>query len=103
MMCRHTIKSVIIYVAGILAATGGAQAQSPEGKAWAAFMTPGAAHGYMARFAGRWDIEIRFWHTPGQPPEVSRSRAEYEMILGGRYLLSRYTGTSMGQPLWVRP
>jgi hypothetical protein len=51
----------------------------------------------MARYAGRWEIETRYWHQPGQPPEVARGQADYELILGGCYLRSHYTGTSMGQ------
>ena len=97
-MRRRALKTLMILAVGIPAMVGGTQAQSPAEKAWAAFMTPGAAHSYMARFVGSWIIETRFWHAPGQPPEVSRSRADYAMILGGRYLQSRYTGTSMGPP-----
>lgn len=82
---------------GLLFAAMPSAAQSTEEEAWKAFMTPGAAHGYMAQFVGRWDIETRFWHAPGQAPEITRGRADYDMILGGRYLRSRYTGISMGQ------
>ncbi len=52
----------------------------------------------MARFAGRWQYEARFRTAPDQAPEISRDQADYEMILGGPYMRSRYSGTNRGQP-----
>jgi hypothetical protein len=89
---------MMIAAVVLLAATAAGADQSAAMKAWQAYMTPGEAQAGMARYVGRWDVETRYWHVPGQPPEVTRGQAVYTMILGGRYLRSRYTGTSMGQP-----
>lgn len=71
---------------------------SPAEKAWVEFMTPGWAHELLAKQAGKWKTETKFWHAPGAPPEVTQGEVEAKMILGGRYLESRFSGSAMGQP-----
>ena len=74
---KNVLAGGLVVVLLMAAAPIGAHAS--EAEAWQAFMSPGAAHTYMAQFVGRWNIETRFWHAPGQPPEITRGRADYQM------------------------
>lgn len=79
-----------------------ALAQNPEMdaqmKAWTAYMTPGNEHKQMAASAGQWKATTKMWMDPSQPPMTMEARAISEMILGGRYMVSRYSGQMMGMP-----
>jgi hypothetical protein len=65
---------------------------------WKAFATPGEYHKWMAGKAGVWDAKVTSWMKPGAPPEVNKAVSTSEMILGGRYLHTKYSGTMMGMP-----
>lgn len=56
---------------------------------WMEFMTPGQAHEALKKRVGRWKMENRQWMEPGQDPVETSMIAEYELGLGGRYLLQR--------------
>lgn len=77
---------------------GDTKEMSPEQTAWMEYMTPGWAHELLAKSAGKWKTESKFWLSPEMPPEVNKGTAEAEMILGGRYLKTTYTSKSSGQP-----
>ena len=49
-------------------------------------------------YNGEWNEEVTMWMAPGAPPTVSKATAKNEMIMGGRYQLSKSTGTMMGMP-----
>ncbi len=89
---------VIIVLPGVSVQAGEPEMMTPEQKAWMEYMTPGWAHEMMAKSVGKWETVTKFWHVPGMKPEVSNGKTESKMILGGRYVQSRYNGTSMGQP-----
>jgi hypothetical protein len=65
---------------------------------WMAYMTPGTNHSMMANFAGNWNTTSTMWMTPGSEPTVSNGTTTGEMIMGGRYLLLKHTGSVMGMP-----
>ena len=67
-------------------------------KAWTAYMTPGEAHGRLAKLAGSWTTKTKSWTDPAQPPEETTGTCEFRSVLGGRYLEQRFEGTMMGQP-----
>jgi hypothetical protein len=71
---------------------------SDDMKAMMAYSTPGDNHKMLAKMAGTWSATVTFWMQPGAPPMSSTATAVNEMILGGRYLQSKNTGTMMGQP-----
>jgi len=85
-----------------------ATAQPPEGEtppemaemmaAWQEAMTPGEPHEWLAKSVGSWKLTVKTWMPTGGEPEVTEGTAEREMILGGRYLEERVTGTAMGMP-----
>lgn len=64
---------------------------------WLKSATPGLAHERLRRLSGRWNVESRFWSSPGATPEVDRATSVQEMILDGRFVLERYSGTVMGK------
>lgn len=47
---------------------------------------PGKQHEMMARWEGNWDIRMKTWMGPDQPPHESRGSGEFKSILGGRFL-----------------
>ena len=67
-------------------------------KAWTEFMTPGWAHELLAKSVGEWTYEQTFWMYPGTEPQVSEGTSSAEMIMGGRYLKSQFSGMSWGMP-----
>ena len=58
---------------------------------------PGAAHEKLKAMEGKWKAVQKSWFAPGEPA-VSEGVSENRMILGGRFLEQRLTGTVMGQP-----
>jgi hypothetical protein len=65
---------------------------------WMAAATPGAPHKSIASMAGTWTAKVSSWMKPGDPPMVSEGTSEQKMILDGRFLEQRFTGSIMGQP-----
>ena len=66
--------------------------------AWAKFATPGEAHKSQACMVGTWEAEVTSWMEPGAPPVKSKGTSENRMVLGGRWVESRFTSEMMGQP-----
>jgi serine/threonine protein kinase len=60
--------------------------------------TPGPEHQEMAKLAGTWKLDVTQWLTPGATPEKSTATAEFESILGGRYMQQKVHGEMGGQP-----
>jgi len=61
------------------------------------YATPGPEHKVFEPSIGKWKTVVKSWGGPGDPV-VSEGTAESEWILGGRFIMSRYHGTMMGQP-----
>jgi hypothetical protein len=61
------------------------------------YAMPGPGHAMLAGSVGDWDATVKMWMGPGEPM-VTAGTSHNTMILGGRYLEQRYTGTMMGQP-----
>jgi len=66
-------------------------------KKWMEYSTPGAEHKVLNRFVGKWDYTVKFWMDPSAAPQVSKGKAEYRWVFGGRYLEQNVKGKSMGQ------
>jgi len=69
-----------------------------EMKAWQNYMTPGEVHKMIAQSDGEWNEDITMWMDPAAPPTKTTATAKNEMIMGGRYQLSKTTGNMMGMP-----
>lgn len=105
-MKKHTPRMLAILASFALiaaAVAGDSQDASEEQQAmmeaWQAAATPGEQHAALAEDAGTWKTTTKsWWQDPQGEPEVSTGTAEMEMILGGRVLVERQSGTHMGRP-----
>lgn len=57
------------------------------------YMTPGEEHARLQEFVGKWDTEVRSWHSPDAEPETMPMSAEYDIIMDGRFLRGKYSGS----------
>lgn len=112
MTTRKVVLSMTcLFVLALLGAAMPGAAQPPEGEAppdmppeMQAMMeafekagTPGEPHELLAKTAGTWKVTMKMWMEPGAEPTVNDGTAVREMIMDGRYLEERFTGTVMGQ------
>jgi hypothetical protein len=67
-------------------------------KAWMEYATPGEPHKMLAKFNGIWTGEVTMWMSPDAPPTTSTSTMTNKMVMDGRYQLSEFKGSFMGQP-----
>lgn len=82
---------------------GDGQEMDPEQAAkmamWMKSMTPGQHHGHLQAMAGKWKAIIKHKMSPDQPWEESKGESSGEMVMGGRYLLQKFSGEGMmGMP-----
>ncbi len=68
-------------------------------KAWGDFKTPGDMHKWMAKTNGSWEGEVTQWMDPNAPPAKSKASITQSSALGGRYVISKYSGSMMGMPM----
>lgn len=68
-------------------------------KAWQDFMKPGTMHKWMEKTNGTWEGEVTQWMDPNAPPIKSRATVTQSSTLGGRYVISKYSGSAMGMPM----
>lgn len=64
-----------------------------------ALAQPGEEHGFLAGLAGEWTALVMMYVEPGSDPIEMPAETSAEMILGGRFLRQRGTGTMMGEPI----
>jgi hypothetical protein len=76
----------------------GAMDEKAMMEAWAKVASPGTEHKALASSVGSWDVAVKSWMKPGDPPMESKGTAENRMIMGGRFLEQRFTGTMMDMP-----
>jgi hypothetical protein len=60
--------------------------------------TPGDAHAMLARSNGTWTAETTMWMSEGSEPSKSTATCVNEMIMGGRYQRSSFSGDMDGMP-----
>ena len=60
--------------------------------AYMAMVKTGPQHESLARFAGTWRAEAKFWMDPAAPPQVSTGTMTCTLVLGGRFLQQEYRG-----------
>lgn len=59
---------------------------------------PTEQHKLLQRSVGKWNITIKSWMDPKQPPMESKGTAEGKALLGGRYVQTDVTSDMMGKP-----
>ena len=93
-------------VATLAAAQSGSQQQAPqmtpqqkaEMEAYMKAGSPGPQHQALAAMAGTYDLKIKAWHAPGQPPAEDTGTATRSMILDGRVRVEDVKAAMMGSP-----
>ncbi len=69
-------------------------------KAWMDFMTPSAMHKWLEKTNGTWVAEeLNQWTDPNLPPTKSKATNVQSSVLGGRYVIGKFSGMAMGQPM----
>jgi hypothetical protein len=58
---------------------------------------PSKGHDVLKRYAGEWDVVQRTM-MPGMPEMTSNGTARSRLAMGGKYLMSEFKGSFMGQP-----
>jgi len=58
-------------------------------------MQPGEEHKVFKDMVGTWDIAGEFWMDPSQPATKTKSKATFELVMGGRYLVQKVKGDAM--------
>lgn len=66
-------------------------------KAWNDFKTPGNMHKWMEKTNGTWEADISMWINPSASPDKSKGTIIQSSIMGGRYVVGKYSGTVFGQ------
>ena len=61
-------------------------------------MMPGENHAFLKNYVGDWQIESAVIMAPGTAPQTSQSTSHAEMIMGDRFVMTRFMGTMFGQP-----
>jgi hypothetical protein len=83
-------------VVGSVSVADEKKAAAPDQKALMEAMmkaaTPGEPHKQLAELAGSWDVAVKMWMDPSQPPTDSKATSESKMIMEGRYLEDNVTG-----------
>jgi hypothetical protein len=72
--------------------------QDESTQKWMDYMTPGDMQKMMAKGTGTWKGNATFWMVPGGEPAKSEATSVSEMIMGGRYLMSKVSGNMWGMP-----
>ena len=59
--------------------------------------TPGEQHAQLKKMEGRYDLSIKSWEAPGQPPIVETGTATRKMVLGDRVMVEDVQAKMHGQ------
>lgn len=75
------------------------QAQDQEAmQKWMESMTPGTMHQMMSKMVGKWKTAMVMVDPASGQEMKSEGTANFESILGGRYIKSSHSSTIMGMP-----
>ncbi len=64
--------------------------------AWMQAIAPGKEHELLSRMQGEWDVTLKSWMNPGEPPMESHGTARLTMVLNGHSLAEAFRGHMMG-------
>lgn len=103
-MSRRLLLSVLVALCVVLCGSAAAVAEEAQAdqqkmmEEYMKLMAPGPNHDYFKDFVGKWDVKTTAWMAPGAEPMVTDGHSESELVLGGRFLMTRFSGTMFGQP-----
>lgn len=93
---NKTMKKIILLFLLLTFNSAKLFSQDDDMKKWQEYMTPGKEHQMLANLDGDWTYTSTMWMTPGAEPQTYEGNATFEMVLGGRYSLSKHSGKVMG-------
>jgi hypothetical protein len=67
-------------------------------EAYMKLMAVNENHAFFKNFVGEWDIETAAWMQPGAELVKAKNTSKAELIMGGRFLKSKFKGNMFGQP-----
>src|SRR5690606_17741971 len=85
-----------VHLAALFLFTAAAPSNAQD--AWAAYMQPGDAHGFLAQFEGEWEEEVTMWMQEDADPQQFLVYGTLKMVLGGRFLEMSRRGEMAGMP-----
>lgn len=100
------MRCMVLLLVCCVAAAGVRAEEKKEGQApaagqepaWMEKFKPGPEHEGLKKFEGTWDVAVKMWMDPAQPPQETKGTAEFKMVLGGRWLRQEYKSEIMGKP-----
>lgn len=96
---KFKIAGLLFLLSTCLFSVADAQPPSEEMmKNWQEFMTPGENHKLLATRAGKWNLSVKIWMDPSQPPTENQATSEAKLIMDGRYLMETVKGDFQGMP-----
>ena len=95
---RSALIALCCVAAAATAATVRAQDVDPE---LTAKLMPGEMHKILAKYAGDWEVAVKFRMAPGEEMQDGHAACKAEMVLDGRHLRKVYESEMMGQPFFV--
>lgn len=95
---KRTILILVVIFGAAAFSPSSLFAQDESMQKWMDYMTPGDMHKMLAAHIGTWNAKTTYWMAPGGEPTVSDATSTGEMIMGGRYLMSKFKGNMMGMP-----
>lgn len=66
--------------------------------AWEKAGAPGDQHKVLKKMVGKWNVSMKSWMDPKQPPMESKGTAEAKPILGDRFVQMSFNSTFMDKP-----
>ncbi|NIM58166.1 MAG: DUF1579 domain-containing protein [Candidatus Aminicenantes bacterium] len=67
-------------------------------EAYMKFMVVTENHAFFKNFVGEWDVQTTAWMQPGAEPVTAKNTSKADLILGGRFLKTKFKGNMFGQP-----
>jgi hypothetical protein len=103
---RLVAAMLVLCVASFVAANAFADEKADKDKAandammaeMMKYAQPGPMHAALKTMEGKWKASVKTWTVPGGEPQMSEGVSDNRVMLGGRYLEQKYTGTMMGMP-----
>lgn len=65
---------------------------------WAGRHTPGPMHEHLRPLVGTWSAATKVYRTPDAPPQQLTGAMRTDLLLGGRFLHSTYSGDAREHP-----
>jgi len=72
--------------------------QLAEWEAWMNAATTGPEHSRLSYMVGTWDVSVKWYRSPTEPPQESKGVSRAEWMLGDRFVKYSFAGDFGGEP-----